>query len=470
MISARFKQPIFVLIALLAWASQAVAANVTWIGNAHDVKQISTITVASTWLDTETATLTINGKDLVLTLVGNEATTAVATALKEMWMASTRLDGTASTDATSNAGGQQFGEFSEVTATVSGSVVTLTANRAGVPFTVTVAESSASGTLTLATPQAATGKMFWSNGDNWSGGSAPSSDDVVMLMQSDVPIRYGLPNGSLEVTFNHYMTYTGEVGLPVINITDPAKPYYEYRQRFVRLDDAGTGTNIAHRWGIGKTLSPNGGGSPLINVRHTTVKNSHVVYDTGKPLTSRLGTKALNIVSSTNTSTLNIVNGSVDWGSADSTTSAYVDIKQSGGDSVGFGGVHTSGALLKLVGGQMLIGQSGAIQEVQVHGGNLRAENQSGTIAVMHLHGGTYEHASSGTITNLNIYNKAIFDARFDAGDFTVTGAELYTEAGLKYLDPYGRTQAPSNFHINGPLSADLQFGNSIDDAMTVVP
>ena len=46
------------------------------------------------------------------------------------------------------AGGQQFGEFAEVTATVSGSVVTLRGNTPGVPFVVSVAETSASGTLT----------------------------------------------------------------------------------------------------------------------------------------------------------------------------------------------------------------------------------------------------------------------------------------------------------------------------------
>jgi hypothetical protein len=247
-------------------------ATKTFIGNAAAVKQISTITVGGTWLDTETATLTMNTKDLVLTLVGNEATTAVATALKEMWMASSRLDGTATTDATSNAGGQQFGEFSEVTATVSGSVVTLTANRPGVPFVVTVSETSATGTLTLATPQAATGPNFWDNADNWDTITVPANDDTVVFKDSNISVLYGLPNGSLEVTIQQWMSYTGEIGLPPVNITDPAKPYYEYRQRYVRLDDSGGGSDIAHRWGLGE-----GFGSPLINVRHTAVKNSHIV-------------------------------------------------------------------------------------------------------------------------------------------------------------------------------------------------
>src|SRR6185295_4333942 len=102
------------LFALLLIAAQLLAATKTWTGNAAAVPQISTITVAGTWADTETATLTVNGKALVLTLVGSESTGNVATALKEMWMAGSRLDGSASTDATSNAGGGQFGEFVEV--------------------------------------------------------------------------------------------------------------------------------------------------------------------------------------------------------------------------------------------------------------------------------------------------------------------------------------------------------------------
>jgi hypothetical protein len=334
---------------------------------------------------------------------------------------------------------------------------------------VSVAESAAAGTLTPATAQAATGKYFWDNADNWDTGVVPANDDVVMLMNSDVPIRYGLPNGSLEVTINHYWTYTGEVGLPTINVTDPSKPYYEYRQRFVRLDDAGTGTNIAHRWGIGANPAtiPNGGSS-LINLRHTAVKNSHIIFNTGKPLVSRPGTKALNLVASTNTSTINILGGSVDFGSQDATTSAYVDIQQSGGDSVGLGGVHTSGALIKVVGGNMMIGQSGAIALIQLHGGTLRAENQTGAIAVMHIHGGTYEHAGTATISNLNIYSGGIFNARFGVGDFTVSGAEIYH--GASYLDPYSRTTAPANFHVNCELSDKIQLGGSIDDPLTIVP
>lgn len=431
-------------------------ARKTFIGNAAAVKQIVTITVGGTWLDTETATLTMNTKDLVLTLVGNEATTAVATALKEMWMAATRLDGSGTTDATSNAGGQQFGEFSEVTATVSGSVVTLIGNKPGVPFVVTVAETSATGTLTLATPQAATGPNFWNNADNWDTLTVPVNDDTFVLCNCNVSIQHGLPNGSLEGAFEHWMSHTGEVGLPAINITDPAKPYHEYRQQFVRLDESGTGTDIAHSWGMG-----DGAGSSLINVRHTGVKNSHIVYNTGQPHPSRRGTKALNLCATVNTSTLKILNGSVEWGAQDGQTSAFVAVNQTAGDSRGVNGLHTAGAIVNCDGGTMLVGGSGAVALINVRGGTTRLEGQTGTISALDIYSGaTAVYASSATMSSMTVFGAGTFDARPSLDTFTVSnGATVY--AGGTYLDPHRRSLSAVNIFCEPTQCVVLMGGNS---------
>jgi hypothetical protein len=443
------------------FAAAAIADTQTWTGNAASVPQISTITVASTWLDTETATVTINGKDLVVTLVGNESTANVATAIKEMWMSSSRLDGTATTDATSNAGGQQFGEFAEVTATVSGSVVTLVAETPGKPFTVSVSETSSSGTLTLATPQAATGKHHWDNADNWDTGAAPANDDVLVFRDSDVSCLYGLPNGSLEVTIQQYQSFTGQIGLPVVNRDDPNKPYYEYRQRYVRLDDAGSGSNIAHRFGIGVE----GTGSPLINLKHSTVKCSPIVYRTGVPKIP--GTKALNLCCSTNTSTLNILGGSVDYSSQDGGTSAFVEVDQAAGDSRGIQAIHTTGAVVTLSGGTALIGGTGAINTVKVRGGALRLENQTGTITNFSAYtGGKCAYASTATITSFSL-DGGEFDAREDAGAFTITSGTI-VRAGSKFLDPQNRMVIGTAFGILFDPSPDLQFGGAADNTISI--
>lgn len=438
-------------------------ATKTWIGNAADVQQITTITVGGTWLSTETATLTINGKDLTITLVGDEATTVVATALKEAWMSGVRLDGTGTTDATSNVGGQQFGEFAEVTASVSGSVVTLKGNTPGVPFVVSASETSTSGTLTPATPQACTGKEYWDNADNWDTGTVPASDDTVVFRDSNVSCRYGLPNGTLEVTIQQYQSFTGEIGLPPINNNNVAKPYYEYRQRYVRLDDAGGGSDIAHRFGIGL----NGTGSPLINLKHSTVKISPVVFNTGTPLNSRPGTKALNICGATNTSTLNILNGSVDWGTQDGTASLFATVTQAGGDSKGINGLHATASTVTCHGGTLLVGGSTSGVGITTRGGTVRAENQTGTIATMLIYGGTVDYASTATISLFKVTSGGTFDARSDAGGFTITAGSLFDNC--RFLDPYGRATASSNFYLYREPSADLQFGGSAANGVQVV-
>lgn len=438
-------------------------ATVTWTGNALDVKQISTITVANTWATGDTAILTINGKDIVVTVGATNTSTAnVATAIKEAWDAATRLDGSGTTDATSNAGGQEFGEFAEASATVSGSVVTLVARVAGKPFTLTVTETTAgTGTATGATTQAATGKSFWNNADNWDTGSVPANDDIVVFRDTGESCKYSLPNGSLEVTLNIWMSYTGEVGLPAINRDNPQQPYHEYRQLYVRLDDSGTGTDIAHRFGIGK----DGTGCRLFNLKHSTVKCSPIVYNTGTPLVDRVGTKALNICCTANTSAIQILGGSVDYSSQDGGASAYLSVYQTGGDSRGISAIHTTSAQLLIAGGTAIVGGSGAIDTIIVQNGSLRLENQTGTISNFSIYNGTVDYATTATITNLNI-SGGVFDARSGAGQFVVTNSSIYV--GGSFIDPYRRmAQGNPTYMYLEPNNA-IQFGASTIQAITV--
>lgn len=429
-------------------------ATTNWIGNANATKQIDTITVAGTWAAADTVTLTINNKGLVVTIGADTTTAQVAQAIRDAWNATSRLDSEGATDATSNFGGQECGEFAEVTASIDAdatSVVLLTANRAGVPFTLSVTEATAgSGTATEATAQAATGPWHWNSADNWSGGSTPVSDDVVVFRDSDVSCLYGLPNSSLEVTFNVYQSFTGSIGLPVVNRQNQSKPYSEYRQRYVRLNDAGTGTDIAHRFGLGQS----GAGSPLINLKHTTVKCSPVIFNTGTPQIP--GTKALNICCTVNTSTINILAGSVDFSSQDGGTAAFVGVSQTGGDSQAINGIHTSSAVVNISGGTALISGAGAIGTIGVQGGTLRLENQSGTITTLSVFaGGTVDYASPATITTLGVWGT--FDARSGAGAFTVTNGTLYP--GARFFDPFRRMAIGSAFAITFNPSADLLFG-----------
>ncbi len=428
---------------------------VTWTGNALDRKQINTITVANTWAAGDTATMTINGKDLVVTVGATGTSTAnVAIAIKEAWESVTRLDGTATTDATSNAGGQEFGEFAEVAASVSGSVVTLVANKGGRPFTLTVTEATVgTGTATGAVATTATGKNHWNDADNWDTGSVPVNDDTVVFRDTNISCRYGLPNGSLEVTMQVWMSFTGEIGLPSINADNPAQPYYEYRQRYVRLDDAGGGTNIAHRFGLGK----DGTGPTLINLKHSTLKCSPIVYNTGPPFVSRVGTKALNICCTNNTSTLAISGGSVDYSSQDGSTSAFANFFQTGGDSRGVTAFNA--ASINISGGNALIGGTAGLGVVFVSAGNLRLENQTASITALTISDSGYvDYASTATITSM-IISGGTFDARNSIAQFNIGVTSVYR--GAKFFDPYRNRNITTSFSLFFDPSPDLLFGAS---------
>ena len=167
-------------------------ATINWIGNAHGTRQIDKIAVTGTWALNDTVALTINGKDLTITIGDGTTTAQVAASIRDAWNAPSRIDGTGSNTNTSNVGGLEFGEFSEAQAVVYStetSNVYIIGNVAGKPFTLSVVATTAGdGDATESTTQAATGPWHWDNADNWSGGAVPANDDVVVFKDSDVPV------------------------------------------------------------------------------------------------------------------------------------------------------------------------------------------------------------------------------------------------------------------------------------------
>lgn len=432
------------------------------------VRQIDTITVADVWTAADTVTLTINSKDLVVTIGADTSTTQVATAIRDAWNANSRLDSEGATDATSNFGGQECGEYAEATASIdpdTPSVVRITANKAGVPFTLSVTENTAgTGTAAEATAQAATGPWHWDNGDNWSGGAAPSNDDVVVLKDQTGPncgFKYGLPNATKEVTIQHWMSYTGPIGLPSINTDNPAKPYPEYRQQYVLLDDAGTGVTIAHRFGLGK----DGVGSPMINLRHDTLACAVIVYNTGASQIA--GRKSLNLVCTNNASTVNVLAGSVDLSSQFSGTAAVVTLAIAGGDVRCVEGLKAASSVT-VSGGNALIGGTTAITTLMVNGGTCRLEGQTGTITTLSvIDGGTVDQSSTGlTVSVANIYNNGTLDARNNAGSWTLTNGTVHR--GGRFLDPYRRVTMSNALKLAYDPAAELLFGANATNTISV--
>lgn len=141
-------------------------ADIYYTGKALPVAQVSRVQVGANDAAT-TYSLTVNGVSVSVTGAASvEATTA---ALVAAWNASTHP------------------YFSPITAAVDSGVspsndITLTADEAGFPFTVTASVSGGSGSIGSVTQDAtATGPNHWSNADNWSLARLPDNGDRVFV-------------------------------------------------------------------------------------------------------------------------------------------------------------------------------------------------------------------------------------------------------------------------------------------------
>jgi hypothetical protein len=188
-------------------------ATIYWRGGAGAVAQISRVTF-SAYTSGVTYTLT----------VGNQSVSFTATASTE----DNVVDGLIA--AISAAGLAEFSDFTASNATAAG--ITLSANAAGIPFTITgTASGGVTGTTTA--DQAATGPNYWSNGDNWSSGSVPTTSDDIVFEDSSVDVSYDLDQDAAYPSLTIMASYTGRIGLPSTN----SSGYVEYRQRFLIVGD-----------------------------------------------------------------------------------------------------------------------------------------------------------------------------------------------------------------------------------------
>ena len=364
-------------------------ANNRWLGRAQAIAQVDTVTVANTWATNDTITLTINTKSLVVTIGEVSPTTAtVALAIQEAWEDEDFTD--ALNSKTPADGGQDIVEHAEITATVSGSVVTLTHDTPGNPFVMTVTEvTGGDGTATEATATAATGPNFYDNVDNWSLGAIPvvaadETGDDVFFDDSSVSVLHGLDQShasnhvpSVTVSRN----YTGQIGLPKQNLGG----YVEYRGDYLQL----SATTIT-------TGRGDGSGSSQLKLDTGVQQTAITVESTGSP---PFGLEAVLWKGTHASNTLEVHTGSV-------------------GVAV-FGGELATIVTLRNTAGEVRCSENTTLTTVTNESGNVAVHsniqgvltNASGTILVgglatvltLALEGGTCNYQSTGTITTANI-------------------------------------------------------------------
>lgn len=388
-------------------------ATKRWLGRAGAVAQVDTITISGTWVAAETITLTINGKDLVIT-INSTTISDIAATIKEAWENETLTDTGASF--TPAEGGQDYIEFQEITATEDGvDEVTLTHESAGVPFTLSANTNSAAGVVTHTTATSATGPNHWNDADNWDGSGVPSSSDNVHIENSDVSILYGLSNSattlaSLSIAAN----YTGTIGLPQQNEAG----YVEYRTDYLAIS--------ATKLTIGRG---NGSGSGRIKIDTGSNASTVLVESTGSPAEN--GLEAFLYKGSHASNSLTVLNGSV-------AVAAFGD------DSANVPTVINTEGQVRCGAGCTLATVTNESGEVSLYANVTTLTNATGTILVggsaaittFDLKGGRCDYQSSGNITTLTIGGNdgATFDASRENSARTISTLNLKPNAEI--VDP----------------------------------
>lgn len=390
-----------------------------WLGRAGAVAQVDTVTIAGTWAAGDTVTLVINDKSLVVTIGSLVTTAEVATSIRQAWENAAFTDTTATK--VPGDGGQDFAEHAEITATESGSVLTLTHDTAGTPFTLTVTEVTAgTGTATEATARAATGPNHWDNVNNWEPGvdlPGASVSDQVVIENSSVSILHGLDQNAITnnlASLDIAQNYTGDIGLPRQN----AGGYVEYRDTYLKIPvDAVT---------IGRGA---GSGSGRIKLDTHDATPTVLVENTGS--STEFGVAALLLKGAANT-TLTLIEGNVAVAPfGDDSASVDVITNTAGSIYVGAGnGTVTT-----------LDNESG---NIVLYGAATTVTNASGTlfiggaaaVATLNLKGGSCFYESTAGITTLTIGGSV--SATFDAsrGNTARTIATLNVKPNMTIIDP----------------------------------
>ena len=419
----------------------------TYIGNAQAINQKNTVTIANTFAAADTITIAVNGKDLVLTVGTAVATTDVALALKQAFQSEAMGSGYS---VLPTGGGTVVAELAAITASVSGSVVTLTADTAGLPFTITVTESTAgSGTATGAVSQAATGPAYFSNVDNWlEGAVAITGDD--MIWNRPVSIKYDLAQSAItlaSLTIGPAVTGAYQIGLLSRN---PAG-YEEY---------------LATELAISATSLVCNGTPGLVKINFGSVANTSTVNSTGGTL--EVNRSAFQARGTSTANVLNVFGGDVGYG-ANNETAAAATINQNGGvlnvgtgvsslatvsqlsgtatincaatniSSSGGTLKHTAGAVttVKANGGAVTLASSGTITTCTQRGGKLIVTETAGAFTTLNGVNGKCQYNGSGTISTLSLSNDHDFSV--DGSSAAMTISSMAVTGGPVFRNVTGR-------------------------------
>ena len=430
-------------------------ATYVFSGGATPIAQVDTLTVGGTVEAGDKFKMTIGGKTLSVSATA-ATTTQTATDIATAWNAST------------------IPEFAEITAAAVGSTVTLTADTAGKPFTVTVTTTESDDTAAdlqtfvraATTANSGPNTLIAGNLVNTATGAVaaalPIAGDTLIFENLATDLLYNLDAlaavtlAAVEVR----ASYTGNIGLP-----RHTGAYDEYRPEYFQVGS--TLLKVGHGEGSGsaRIKIDNLAVAATVSVRHTATSTEN-----GVPAFLWKGTNVAN--------TMQVARGSVGVAIFAGETAQLADLNIGYRDSresdaqvtCGAGVTFPAASTIDKSGGILNVASS-IITILQTAGETVIA-GDSLNITTATVQGGDLKYASNGTITNLNVGGEGITAQVIFSGDDlrarTVTNCNCYG-SDFAIIDEYRTVAWTNGVRLNrtGTGSNRLRLGENISLAVT---
>lgn len=456
----------------LCLASLAQAAPVRWVGQASDVKQQDTITVANVWAADDTIEVAINNAALTITVGDDIATTDVAQIISRSINASSDTENLLNNESRTR-GGQEIPEFRDVVARVdpdNASVVLVESRVAGVPFETAASTSALSvtettagtGTSVEALAVSATGRQHFDNDDNWSTGSVPSASDE-LYFDSGPSVLYGMENALENFEFYISTDYTGDIGLPAIN---PAG-YREYRVRFLAVPQTATTGGGTFRIGVPGSGTVQASGRRYFDLGTADSLLCYaLVYNSGPATADGASVQfvgGLDFVCEVFAGTCAIST------SADETATQVAVARTNGPQAdlqIGDTATFTNAAgTIECNAGRMATRASltGGSTTVDVNGGQFSAY---GEVVTVEVRNGTFDMRGA-QITTVSVFDGGVLDLSQASASLSITN-DIELSRGFTVRDP--RALYQSDYDFNGCTPADGQFQIQSNVRLTLTP
>lgn len=411
-----------------------------------NVKQVSKITVANTWATNDTYTLTIDSVDFVITIGSVTTTAGVATTIFQALTGTTLSDTTATcTIPVADGGGAHIPQFNDFVATngtasqvlLTGGTVVSPRALEGKPFTITVTGDGTAGTGTgaitsITTP---TSQFHADQADNYTPNGVPTGgSDTLIFDNNSSDLRWGLDYATTLTAITQFNTYSGNVGLPEVNVDNSSLPYHDYRTTYLTCTGCTT-ANLGVGQGPGSGRFKLNTGSAAASTINLFGKGTRI--ETGVPAQLWKGTHASNVVN-------NLAGdlGIAFFGGEVATVATLVNGDGPSSNATTFCGTGVTLTTVRVPGGNLTT--NSAVSAGTIYAGEWH--HYTGTITTLTSSGGTLYIHGTCTIATAGTVNGKI-DLSKSAG--TVTFTNLVTlDGNAEIYDPQGKATFSAGYKL----------------------